>query len=145
MAGEMIKLQGAEKGEEYWKGKSGIWGSILGDGTYCIRPNYPTHFKLADALRRRGYKNATVEAFDTYQGPYIAVNGDIKIGNPPYQYCPSGLGVIRLWLTEDRDQLPCLYREDTNKSYPIFDYDNVREIIRAALSLLSKKKEEVKK
>jgi hypothetical protein len=75
MTGEMIKPADAEKGEEYWKDKTGIFGyRILGDDAYLIRPNYPHIFNLADMLKKEGV-NCDVKPFDVYQGPYLNCSG----------------------------------------------------------------------
>ena len=75
MTGEMYKPKNAEKGESYWKGRTtGIGYSAIGDDGVLIRPNYPNFFRLADRLKRAGYR-ATVEPFDVYQGPYVSVAG----------------------------------------------------------------------
>ena len=86
MTGEMIKLPNADKGEEYWKGKVGVYGyRILGDETYLIRPNYPEYYELRDELRKIGYKDADVEPWDVYTGPYIDLKG-VDVGKTPYKY-----------------------------------------------------------
>lgn len=65
----------------------------------------------------------TVQPFDQYQGPYVAVGPDIRIGTGPYAYAPRGLGVCRLWLTGD--EVPHIWREDTEtESGPIFDEED---------------------
>jgi hypothetical protein len=73
MTGEMVKPPNAEKGESYWKGKSGVMGMgrAIGDDSLLIRPNYPEFFALADELERKGLW-VSVEPFDVYQGPYLS-------------------------------------------------------------------------
>lgn len=82
------------------------------------RETWPTHFAIADAL------GGTVEPFDQYQGPYICVGGDVRIGAEPYAVAPRGLGVVRLWLCRD-DGADCyVYNEATEeKSEPFFELD----------------------
>ena len=58
----------------------------------CTREVYPLHFAIAKALKGK------VRPFDLYQGPYVAVGPDIRIGAEPYAYCPSHLGIVRLWV-----------------------------------------------
>jgi hypothetical protein len=80
MTGEMIKPQNAEKGEQFWEGKIGQWGTrVLGDEAYLIRPTYPQFFNLADKLKKMKMK-ASVEPFDVYQGPYIEIEGRAGMG-----------------------------------------------------------------
>lgn len=56
MTGEMYKPPNAEKGEDYWDGKSGTlgMGRAIGDEAMLIRPNYPEFFDIADGLRQAG-------------------------------------------------------------------------------------------
>ncbi len=89
MTGEMFKLPNAEKGEDYWKERTGAFGyRVLGDAAYLIRPNYPEVFKVADILKRNKIES-TVNPFDIYQGPYVGIG--------PY----SNLG--KLWRSERED------------------------------------------
>ncbi|GAI34064.1 unnamed protein product [marine sediment metagenome] len=82
MTGEMVKPENAEKGEEYWKGKTGILGyHALGDPGVLIKPNYPQIFDLKDMLKSEGI-TCDVKPFDVYQGPYLACRGkrtDFKV------------------------------------------------------------------
>ena len=57
--------------------------------------------------------NGTIQPFDQYQGPYVVVGSDIRIGTDPYAIAPSHLGVIRLWIISDEDDFQRIYREDT--------------------------------
>ena len=99
MTGEMFKPKNADKGEDYWKDKTSAWGSVLGDDSFLIRPNYPDFFELRDKIRELSFKEADVEPFDVYQGPYIDLLG-IDVGKSPYS--PSlnvskALGSCQIW------------------------------------------------
>ena len=73
MTGEMFKPPDAEKGEEYWKGRTGVFGGyVLGDDAYLIRPNYPEVFKIAEILKKKKIESS-VNPFDVYQGPYVGI------------------------------------------------------------------------
>lgn len=63
------------------------------------RDAYPDLFRLMDALKRRGIRSEP-KAFDQYQGPYLAVRNDIRVGNAPYQVLTNMPGVLRVWLHE---------------------------------------------
>jgi hypothetical protein len=69
------------------------------------------HAAVAQAL------GGTIKPFDVYQGPYIVFGEDITVGNIPYAMPLQGLGIIRLWITEN-DDIPVVYREDTEESIP---------------------------
>ncbi len=76
----------------------------------------------------------TIEPFDQYQGPYVLVGEDVRVGVAPYQHTPTGLGVIRLWILSD--DLTRVYREDTNeRSEPCFEPEDAA---RAALALMGR-------
>ena len=76
---------------------------MAGEMYEARRDEWPTHFAVAEAV------GGEVRPFDYYQGPYIVVGQDIRIGSAPYEYCPPHMGVVRLWLTDDG-----VYREDTD-------------------------------
>lgn len=92
------------------------------DGTVW---NY--HAAIAQAL------GGEIKPFDVYQGPYIAFGGDITIGKIPYAIPLQGLGIIRLWITEE-DNIPVVYREDTEKSLPFWNCEELA--VEAARELL---------
>ena len=76
------------------------------DPMTATEPNgteWPFHKAMAEAV------GGTVQPFDQYQGPYVLVGNDMRIGDAPYQLAVQRVGIIRLWLTEDR-----VYREDTD-------------------------------
>ncbi|KKL90032.1 hypothetical protein LCGC14_1908670 [marine sediment metagenome] len=89
---------------------------------------YPIHFAIAEAL------GGTVQPFDQYQGPYVLIGDDIRCGNEPYAVAPRGLGVVRLWITED-SRGPVVYNEANEKTAP-FPYDCVDLAVAAARSVL---------
>jgi len=134
MAGEQFKPQNAEKGEEYWKDKYGAWGRILGDDTYCIRPNYSLHFAIMDGLKKAGY-DTDVQAFDTYQGPYIVVGPDIRAGSGMYHIAVQGMGIIRLWLIYEEGFCK-IYREDNEKCSGFFKWDDEKKATNEAIDLV---------
>ena len=76
---------------------------MTGEMTTVDREEWPTHFAIAEAV------GGTVQPFDVYQGPYIVVGADMRVGTPPYQLAVQHMGVIRLWLTDEG-----VYREDTD-------------------------------
>jgi len=79
--------------------------------------------------------HGTIKAFDQYQGPYVVVGPDLRVGDAPYQVAPTGLGIIRLWVCNDVDDLPHVVREDTGKmSGPCFD---AQEAAKAAVELMA--------
>ena len=92
---------------------------------------WSTHAAIVRALRRAGY-TANIKPFDQYQGPYIAVGSDVRLGSGPYAMAPRLPGVVRLWLSED-EGFPVVYREDTDTMERAW---NDREAGAAALSLL---------
>ena len=79
--------------------------------------------------------HGTIKPFDQYQGPYVVVGIDLRVGDAPYQVAPTGLSIVRLWLINDGDDMPCVWREDTDKvSGPCFDAQDAAE---AALELMA--------
>ena len=79
-----------------------------------------------------------LKPFDSYQGPYISVNGDVVVNSGscyrmPVQY----LGCVRLWIIgNDQDyMIGTVYREDT-EDYADFDIYDTESAICAARSLL---------
>ena len=95
---------------------------MTGEMYEATRDEWPTHFAIADAV------GGTVQPFDQYQGPYIVVESDIRIGNTPYAYAPPG--PVRLWMVEEG-----VYREDTDTLAWCLPYDEL-SAIEAAISLL---------
>ena len=71
---------------------------------------WPIHLAIAKAV------NGTLKSFDSYQGPYIAIGNDVKVGNPPYEIPINHLGCVRLWVCYENDYTSCVYREDIDKS-----------------------------
>ena len=74
--------------------------------------SWPAHAAMAAALRDAGL-DATVQPFDQYQGPYVLVGPDVRVGEAPYQLAVQELGVVRLWLCDEG-----VYREDTGEIMP---------------------------
>ncbi len=94
------------------------------------REAFPTHFAIADAV------GGTVQPFDVYQGPYVLVGADVRIGSEPYAIAPRGLGVVRLWLCSDDGAICTVYNEATDKQSEPFFWDDEGSAIEAAESVL---------
>ena len=86
---------------------------MAGEMFKATREEWPSHYAIADAV------GGEVKPFDVYQGPYVVVGGDVRIGNAPYAMAPSHLGIVRLWITDEG-----VYREDTDTLTPCFVYDD---------------------
>jgi len=89
---------------------------------------WPLHLAIAKAV------NGTLKPFDNYQGPYIVVGKDLRVGNSPYDMPVQHLGIIRLWVIDDGT----IYREDNDQTANFFPYDEM-SACEAALSLLEMK------
>jgi hypothetical protein len=83
---------------------------MAGEMTTVEREEWPLHFAVAEAV------GGSVKPFDQYQGPYVVVGDDIRLGSTPYAYAPMHLGVKRLWVTIDEAGFAVVYREDINES-----------------------------
>lgn len=79
----------------------------------CTPDAYPLHFAIAEAV------GGTVRPFDIYQGPYVLIGKDIRLGTEPYCYCPPHMGVVRLWIDDDPDGC-IVYNEATGANSPPF-------------------------
>jgi len=104
---------------------------------------WETHAAIAKALREEGY-DATLQPFDQYQGPYILVGKDIRVGQRPYQLAVQNMGVTRLWLQTDDEGWSCIWREDTDTSSAHFP-DDIECTINCAIELMARTKEEENK
>jgi len=71
------------------------------------------HAHIVRGLQELGY-DATLQPFDQYQGPYILIGKDVRLGQRPYQLAVQNVGVVRLWISQDEVGLACIYREDTD-------------------------------
>lgn len=110
---------------------TGEMGFIDQDGNDCNGDCYSTHAAIAKAL------NGTLKPFDVYQGPYISIGGDVRIGSAPYAIAPRLPGIVRLWLIDDEDGFCRVYNEDTEKISDIaFPYELEDIAILAAESVL---------
>lgn len=87
---------------------------------------WPLHVAVCETLRDEGYE-VRLQPFDVYQGPYIVVGGDVRVGQAPYQYCPPG--PTRIWIGDG-----VVYREDTGESVPVIPLEHV--VSSAALILM---------
>ena len=94
------------------------------DGT-----TWPLHAAIAQAI------GGTVQTFDQYQGPYILVGSDIRVGTQRYQLAVQHMGVKRLWVCNEGD---CVYlwREDTDTRSEPFFIDETDWAIELATTLL---------
>lgn len=90
------------------------------------RDTFPTHFAIAEAL------GGSVKPFDQYQGPYVVIGTDIRIGTSPYACAPRGLGIVRLWLCSDDGVLATVYNEATDAQSEPFFYEDTESAIAAA-------------
>lgn len=90
------------------------------DGT-----EWPYHREMARVT------GGSVQPFDQYQGPYVLIGADVRVGNSPYALAPKGLGVIRLWMNDDR-----VYREDTDTLSDMVVFEPI-DAGMAALELLA--------
>lgn len=119
----MTKPKNAERGEEYWKGRSTSWGSIIGDEGVLIRPNYPDIFALSDKLTALGIKNE-VRPFDVYQGPYIEFAALSSFHHP-----------LQIWYSED---YPLTKWSIVSELKPVYarDDEETLEVISSILPLL---------
>ena len=108
--------------------------------------SWPIHLAVAKAV------GGELKPFDVYQGPYISVGIDLRIGNSPYSIPVQNQKCIRLWVIPVDDYDVAIYREDTDtQSYAFSAYagDVEFEAKHAALSLfvpseLGQKEEEPK-
>ena len=90
------------------------------------------HAEIAKAL------GGVLKPFDVYQGPYIVIEEDVRIGNTPYAIPLTGLGIIRLWICGDEEDEGFfkIYKEDTDTTSFSFLWDDVEMAIEAAKSLM---------
>ena len=94
--------------------------------------SWPIHLAISKAV------NGTLKAFDSYQGPYIAIGNDVKVGNTPYKIPINHLGCIRLWVCYVDELTLNVYREDT---FHAIEFDSYGEFVKdqaiqAALELI---------
>ena len=95
------------------------------------RERYPLYFKIADAL------GGTVEPFDRYQGPYILIGQDVRVGDAPYAGALHGLGIVRLWvIDQDNGIEAAIYNEANGKTSDPFPWDCDDLAVDAARSVL---------
>jgi hypothetical protein len=80
------------------------------------RESYSLHFAIADAL------GGKVRPFDMYQGPYVVIGNDVRIGIEPYAYCPPGTAT-RLWLCSEDGCGGAVYNEANDKQSKPFPFD----------------------
>ena len=107
--------------------------SINQDGEDSSGNIWPIHAAIAKAL------GGTLQPFDQYQGPYILIGQDVRVGNAPNQSAVQNMGVIRLWLVVGGDDLGQVYREDTDRLSESFLQSDIRTAIICAGRLMSQK------
>lgn len=106
------------------------------DPVTAIEPDgtvWEYHAAVAKALREDGHE-ASVQPFDQYQGPYVLVGKDIRVGERPYQVAVRHLGVVRLWLSEE-DGKNFVYREDNSAKAEFFP-GSIEDAVEAARKLM---------
>lgn len=96
------------------------------------RENFPLYFAIAAAL------GGEVKPFDQYQGPYVLIGPDVRVGTPPYAVAPVGLGVVRLWLCTDDGVESFVYNEANDKKSEPFlvGQDETEQAVAAARSVI---------
>ena len=92
---------------------------------------WPIHAAIARAI------GGKLQPFDVYQGPYIVIGSDVRIGERPYQLAVQNLGIIRLWIVSDDGAFGQVYREDMEKLSESFWYDDEEAAIACAKKLMA--------
>lgn len=87
---------------------------------------WESHLAVAQAV------GGTLKPFDVYQGPYIVIGADTRVGQSPYALAVRGLGIVRLWIGDNH-----VYREDTEETEPCIPWIP-ETCAAAALALMSK-------
>ena len=90
------------------------------------------HLAIAKAV------GGELKPYDVYQGPYISVGIDLRIGNSPYSIPVQNQKCVRLWVIPVNDYDAVVYREDTDKqsyAFCMYSGDVEFEAKHAALSL----------
>lgn len=113
MTGEMgyIKQNGEDQDGEIWE----------------------LHAKIAEAI------GGELKPFDKYQGPYIAVGGDLRTAGGAYAMPVKHLGIVRLWVIADEkypDNMARVYREDNKRVSNPFYWTDYGEACLEAKKLL---------
>lgn len=110
---------------------AGEMHSINQDGLDSNGEMWETHAAVAKAV------GGKLVPFDVYQGPYILVGEDVRVGERPYQLAVQSVGVVRLWLQSDDGMSGQVYREDTDTLSPPFPLFITEEAVDAAIGLLA--------
>lgn len=106
--------------------------SIDQDGNDSNGDTWDLHAAIAQAI------GGQLHPFDVYQGPYISVGPDLRVGDAPYAMPVQHLGLIRLWVSSDDGVGTYIYREDTDESSESFFMGDHQWGIDLALSLLGR-------
>ena len=104
-----------------------MW-TITQDGVDQDGETWDIHAAVARSV------GGTLQPFDVYQGPYILVGKDRRVGERPYRVTLPG--PCRLWITADENDTGTVYREDTGASACWWPYSSESRAIEAARSLL---------
>lgn len=116
---------------------TGEMRSIDQDGNDSNGECWSLHAAIAKAV------GGTLQPFDAYQGPYISVGPDIRVGDTSYQVAVQHQGVIRLWISliEAGGFSPeggfQIWREDTDTCLEPFWMDDPDRAIELAKELLA--------
>jgi hypothetical protein len=103
--------------------------AVNADGLDSNGDCWAVHAAIARAV------GGTLEPFDVYQGPYICVGEDSRIGRWPYSALLPG--PCRLWLDADESGLGTVYREDTGTVAEYWPESDETAAVEAARSLLA--------
>jgi len=110
--------------------------TITQDGVSDDNEQWPLHAAVSRAI------GGTLKPFDYYQGPYILLGEDVRIGRKPYDYPVMHVGVVRLWIFQDKRGMGRIYREDTDTTSDPFHWDDEETAINLAKEILKGKKKE---
>ena len=106
--------------------------SIGQDGIDSNGDHWPLHAAVAREL------GGEIKPFDVYQGPYVVIGGDVRVGDAPYAVAVQGLGVVRLWLSSDDGYFCQWYNEATGRASEEFPYHDEGWAVEAARSLVGR-------
>lgn len=114
-----------------------MW-TITQEGVDNDGNEWPIHAAIVKAL------GGTLQPFDKYQGPYILIGEDVRLGQPPYAVATQHLGVVRLWVVPNEEEVPVggydtarIYREDTDTLSSPFQWEDTESAIACAREVMS--------
>ena len=88
---------------------------MTGEMYHADPAEWPVHAAIAAAL------GGSLEPFDQYQGPYVLIGPDARVGQQPYALCLPG--PVRLWLVSEDGGFGHVWREDTrtqSEDFPLY-------------------------